>query len=91
MPLEHCTECDQETGLSGRGEDSNFITYKEAEIGPLCGPCAAKHWICGECGMGVHAYNITFSEVHYGCGGSRVEAGRRNDGQNNEMDLVDNS
>ena len=48
-PLEVCVVCDNETGKSGRGEDSiyrrlNFICpslslQMDDEIGPLCSEC----------------------------------------------------
>lgn len=44
MSLEHCSECDQETGGSGRGEDSIYIEYKDQEIGPLCKECWLAHF-----------------------------------------------
>lgn len=69
--LEYCSECDQPTGRAGRFEDSIFIEYEDGkpEVGPLCSDCRDRHWVCGECGLGVHPRDVTYEETHAGCGG----------------------
>ena len=39
--VEYCSECGEETGRAGRGEDSIYAEtiYSKVELGPLCQEC----------------------------------------------------
>ena len=69
MNLEHCSECNEPTGRSGRSDDSIFVQYHDKEVGPLCEECRLSHFVCEKCGEGVYPVNLTFQGEHEGCGG----------------------
>ena len=67
--LEYCSECGLPTGRAGKAEDSIYIEYPDKEVGPLCESCRDHYWVCEECGQGVYPINVTYEELHEGCGG----------------------